>query len=135
LLRAVLVFVALLALAPLIVRITGAKAVAPAVEQPAVRPAGPRHVEVALAFSLRATRVSISHLGREVWAKAGPSLEDNAAIELPWPKEGVELRVKVEWPEGSPAAAMRVRLAGPDGREHDRTVWGRGAADEVLLFE
>jgi hypothetical protein len=131
----VLAFGALLALAPLIWRITGAAAGPPIVGQPAVRPVGPVRVEVAIAFSPRATRVSIHHLGREIWAKAEPGLEEKAAFELPWPKEGVELRVMAGWPEGSPAAAMRVRLSGPDGREHDRTIWGQGTADEVLLFE
>jgi hypothetical protein len=52
----------------------------------------------------------------------------------PWPKEGVELHVLVAWPEGTRAAAMRVRLTAPDGTEHDRSVWGDTAADDVLTF-
>ena len=41
----------------------------------------------------------------------------------------------VEWPEGTRAAAMRVRLTAPDGAEHDRSVWGDTSADDVLTFK
>src|SRR5205814_1882139 len=105
------------------------------VGQPSVTAASSSRVEIALSFSSQAKRVLIQHLGREIWAKTAPGMEENATVELPWPKEGVELRVKVEWPEGAPMAAMRMRVAAPDGTEHDRSVWGRGSADEVLVFQ
>ena len=133
-LRAVLVFIALLALAPLLWRLTRADARTvqqPATQQPSKNP----RTEVRLTFSTPAKRVTIQHLGKEVWSKATPAVEENFTCEIPWPKEGVELHVLVEWPEGTRAAAMRMRLTAPDGTEHDRSAWGDGAADDVLVFK
>ena len=132
-LRAVLVFVALLLLAPVLWRLTQADArtVQPAVQQPAKN----AKTEVRLTFSTPARRATIQHLGKDVWSKATPAEEEDFTCEIPWPKEGVELHVLVEWPEGTRAAAMRVRLTAPDGTEHDRSVWGDGAADDVLVFK
>ena len=132
-LRAVLVFVALLLLAPVLWRLTQADArtVQPAVQQPAKN----AKTEVRLTFSTPARRATIQHLGKDVWSKATPAVEENFTCEIPWPKEGVELHVFVEWAEGTRGAAMRVRLTAPDGTEHDRSVWGDGAADDVLVFK
>jgi hypothetical protein len=135
LLRAVLALAGLLALAPLIFWMTGANAGAPMAGPHVAKPTEPGRVEIRLTFSSQARRVSIQHLGREVWTKSQAGPDEMAAIELPWPKEGIELRVQVDWPEGAPLAAMRLRLVTPGRREHDRTVWGRGSADEVLTFE
>ena len=133
-LRAVLVFLALLSLAPVLWRLTRAEA--RTVQQPATqRLAKNVKTEVRLTFSTPAKRTVIQHLGREVWSKVSPASEESFTCEIPWPKEGVELHVLVEWPEGTRAAAMRVRLTAPDGTEHDRTVWGDANADDVLTFK
>ena len=133
-LRAVLVFVALLLLAPLLWRLT--RADPRNVQQPATqRPAKNVKAEVRLTFSTPAMRVVIQHLGREVWQQLMPAAQETFTCEIPWPKEGVELHVLVEWPEGTRAAAMRVRVTAPDGTEHDRSVWGDASADDVLTFK
>ncbi len=131
-LRAVLVFLALLSLAPVLWRFTraDARSVQPVFPQPAKN----GKAEVRLTFSTPAKLAVIQHLGREVWSKASPAAQENFTCEILWPKEGVELRVIVEWPEGTRTAAMRARLTAPDGTEHDRTVWGDAAADDVLTF-
>ena len=129
-LRAVLVFVALLGLAPLLWKMTR-----PAVAHTAPKPQVKRTTaEARLNFSTAATRVQIQHLGREVWSKSSPATAENFPLEIPWPKEGVELHVFVAWPEGTRNAALRVRLTAPDGTEYDRTLWGDTAADDVLGF-
>ena len=131
-LRAVLVFVALLALAPLLWKLTR-PVLAQAVPMP--RPeVKSTMVEMRLNFSTAATRVMIQHLGREVWSKDTPALSEDFSAQIPWPKEGVELRALVNWPEGTRSAAMRVRLTAPDGAEYDRSVWGGAKADDVLRF-
>jgi len=133
-LRAVLVFIALLSLAPLLWRLTRTDAhtvLQPAAQQPVKN----AKTEVRLTFSTPAKRAVIQHLGKEVWSKASPTAEESFTCEIPWPKEGVELHVLVEWPEGTHSAAMRVRLTGPDGTEHDRSAWGDAAADDVLVFK
>ena len=132
-LRAVLVFIALLSLAPVLWRLTQADArtVQPVAQQPAKN----AKTEVRLTFSTPAMRVVIQHLGREVWHHLMPAAQETFTCEIPWPKEGVELHVLLEWPEGTRAAAMRVRLTAPDGTEHDRSVWGDASADDVLTFK
>jgi hypothetical protein len=130
-LRAALVFIALLSLAPVLWRLTRAEA--RTVLQPEVQKRA--KVEARLTFSIPAKRAVIQHLGKEVWSKATPSAEETFTCGIPWPKEGVELHVLVEWPEGTRTAAMRVRLTAPDGAEHDLTVWGDASADDVLTFQ
>ncbi len=131
-LRAVLVFLALLALAPLLWKMTRpVLADAAPKPQPQVKSA---RVEGRVNFSTAATHVTIQHLGREVWSKASPAMTENFSAEIPWPKEGIELHVLVAWPEGTHTAAMRVRLTAPDGTAYDRTVWGDTTADDVLTF-
>ena len=134
-LRAVLVFIALLALAPLLWRLTQ-PADARGVQQPAAPvPAKNAETELRLTFSALAKRATIEHLGKAVWSKVTPSAEEEFACQIPWPKEGIELHVVVEWPEGTRSAAVRVRLTAPDGTEHDRSVWGDTTADDVLTFK
>lgn len=131
-LRAVLVFIALLALAPLLWKMTR-----PALADNAPKPPPQvkrTTVEARLNFSTAATSVAIQHLGREVWSNASPAMAETFTAEIPWPKEGVELHVLIAWPEGTRNAAMRVRLTAPDGAEYDRTVWGDVSADDVLKF-
>ncbi len=129
-LRAVFVFLALLALAPLLWKMTR-PAVAHTVPQPQVKRAT---AEARLNFSTAATRVTIQHLGREVWSKSSPATAENFPLKIPWPKEGIELHVIVSWSEGTRDAALRVRLTAPDGTEYDRTLWGDTAADDVVGF-
>jgi hypothetical protein len=134
-LRALVVFVALLALAPLLWRITHPAASAHVNAQPTPQPAKNVKTEVRLTFSTPAMRVVIQHLGKEVWHHLMPAAEERFTCEIPWPKEGVDLHVLIEWPEGTRVATMRVQLTAPDGVEYDRTVWGDADADDVLTFK
>jgi hypothetical protein len=135
LLRSAIVLLALLALAPLVRRLTEPATAGAVTPPPTARVATLASVEARLNFSSPASRVTIEHLGTKIWSKIEPAPEEIFACKIPWPKEGVELRVLIDWPEGAPAAAMRVRIVSPDGTEHDQTVWGSGAVDEVLVFK
>lgn len=131
-LRAVIVFAALLALGPLLWKLTHAKDPLPAPE-PIVAPAVDKTaVKAVLTFSTPAKKAALLHLGREVWSKERPGLEEEVTFDIPWPKEGVELRALIEWPEETLAAAMRLRVTDPGQTRHDRSVWGRGSVDEVI---
>jgi len=134
-LRALAAFVVLLALAPLLWFITHPAASAHNVNAlPVKQPAEGVGVEGRLNFSKAASHVTIQHLGKDVWSKEAPAPAESFAAEIPWPKNGVELRVMVAWPAGTQNAAMRLRITAPDGAEYDRTVWGDTAADEILTF-
>lgn len=136
-LRAVLVFVALLALSPVIWSITR-KYEQPAEPSKALVPT-PDAVQVSQVegrwtFTTPPLRVAVKHLGSELWSKSSPGLAVDFSGAMPWPKEGVELQVRVEWPNGTETAAGRLRLVGPDGTQYDRSVWGGTHAEEVLTF-
>ena len=102
--------------------------------------AAPAHVEKAaanitirLTFSIPPKSFSISHLGAVVWTQTSPGTDAANILALAFPKEGVDLQIKVAWPTDA-AAAARIRLSDPDGTEHDKTLWGRGDMEEVVTF-
>ena len=90
-------------------------------------------VTLRLTFSIAPEKFEVRHLGKVVWTDAARAAEVTKSLALAYPKEGVDLSVKVAWPPDA-EGAVRVRLTDPDGDEHDKTVWGRGAMEEVLTF-
>ena len=90
-----------------------------------------------LTFSAVPESFAVSHLGKVVWADgAHPSHTTDVSRDfaLPFPKEGVDLAVKVKWAADAGEAAVRLRLTDPDGNAHDKTVWGRDEMEEVVTF-
>ncbi len=131
LLRAAIVLLALLGLAPLVRHVTARQsAEAPSAPQPVAVKA----IHLAFSFTAQPKAVSVSHLGKQVWSKAGPASQEEFELPLPWPKEGIELLFQVEWPADAPLAAMRVKLTDPADNELERSLWGRGVAEDVLRF-
>ncbi len=86
-----------------------------------------------LTFSQTALQVEVSHLGKVVWKRERPERRVEAALEIPFPQEGVELAVAVQW-EGEVEAALRLQLTGPDGADYDRSVWGVKTTEAVVSF-
>ena len=104
-----------------------------AVAAPAQAEAGAVPVSLRLTFSAAPESFAISHLGKVVWADTSNKSDTTLDLALPFPKEGVDLVVKVAWP-GDKEGALRIRLTDPDGDEHDKTIWGRGKMEEVITF-
>jgi hypothetical protein len=131
--RALIVFLLLLGLSPLLWRMTSAEAVPQPV---AVKTAATAETELSmsLAFTTRSTRVEIKHLGRVVWEKQNPESEEDLMVKLTWPAEGGELAFAVEWPADGPLSAMRVKLEDPERGTIERTLWGQGSRTGVLGF-
>lgn len=131
LLRALLAFVVIsLAGLPLWKLTRAGKAVA--ASAPVEAAAAP--IPLRLTFTIAPRSFAISHVGAVVWTQGTPGTEAANTVALAYPKEGVDLRVKVAWPADAGEAAVRVRLTDPDGNEHDKTVWGRGEMEEVVTF-
>ncbi|MEI6873099.1 MAG: hypothetical protein WCL08_12520 [Verrucomicrobiota bacterium] len=86
-----------------------------------------------LSFSQKATRSEVRYLGKPVWTFEHPRLQEKGSLQIPFPKEGVELSVIVEF-EGDAQAAMRLQLTGPDGTEYDRSLWGAHTVEAVIPF-
>jgi Flp pilus assembly protein CpaB len=92
-------------------------------------------VLVAIRFTQLPRSVSISHLGQEKWKTTEvkePEIETE--LKLPWPPEGVDLRIAIDWPDGSVFAGAQVRVTDPEGTEHFGSIFSKGSADEVLTF-
>ncbi len=136
LLRAVLLLATLLLLAWPLSRVTGPAAQGqsrtelPAAEAP---DAAPQKLTLILSFTRTAERIELRHLGAVVWAKDRPALRESVALNLPFPREGIELAVTVQWP-GAELSALRFQLATPDGTELERSAWGAGTLEAVLSF-
>jgi hypothetical protein len=133
LVRALVVFALLLCLAPILWRMTHEEAGAN-VEAPVSEKVTAIELPIELAFTAAPKRVTINHLGKQVWTKDNPEASEEFTLTLPWPKEGGELNFSVEWPESSPRSAMRAKLVDPEHGEMERSLWGRGTKTGVLEF-
>ena len=90
-------------------------------------------IAMRLTFSVAPRSFAVVHLGKVVWASGTDRTDVTNAFALAYPKEGVDLQVKVAWPADA-EGAVRVRLTDPDGNEHDKTLWGRGEMEEMVTF-
>jgi hypothetical protein len=86
-----------------------------------------------LTFSKGAKKIELNHLGVLVWSRVNPSLSETLELNLPFPKEGLELGVSVFWGDEAPAA-LRLQLTSPDGIELERTVWGNASLETIVPF-
>lgn len=133
LVRALIVFAVLLCAAPAMWKLTSAETTE---SKPAPKPLETAEAEIPLelGFTTVPKRVTISHLGKQVWEKSELDESEELSLKLPWPAEGGDLSFSVEWPEGSPLSAMRVKLTDPGRGEIERSLWGRGPKTGVLKF-
>lgn len=132
LVRALIAFAVLLALGIPLWRLTHA-ASAPRTPPAAEESALLHDIHLQLVFTHPPAKIAVRHLGETVWEKGTPGVEIGHDLKLAFPNEGVDLEFAIEWPPETWAAA-RVRLTDPGGDEHERTIWGRGPAEEVLTF-
>ena len=133
LVRAALAFLVILLLGWPLRELTGVSPQAgPA--QPAATSMLAKEIELQLSFTAIPKAIRVLHLGKEVWREAAPATETERKLRVPFPKEGVDLQFEVEFPDGSPLAAMRVQLTDPAGDTHEKSLWGTGRIDEVLTF-
>lgn len=132
LLRALLAFLAILALGWPLRRLTTASE-APR-EQPKAAVVEAKEVGLRLAFTLVPKSVTVRHLGEEVWSGTAPAAEMERTLKLAYPDAGIDLQFQIEWPADAPLAAMRATLTDPAGDAHEHSVWGQGSTDEVVTF-
>jgi len=131
LVRALLAFVALLALAFPLWRLTHATAAPGAA--PVLEDSPESAIRLHLTFTSIPQSVKVLHLGREIWHEAAPTAGMEREVALPFPQEGIELEFQVTW-SGDTLSAARVILTDPDGEAHERSLWGRSEVTEVLSF-
>ena len=132
LLRALLAFLAILALGWPLRRLTNASDVPR--EQPKAVAVEAKEVGLKLAFTLVPKSVKVLHLGKEVWSETAPTVEMERGLKLAYPDAGIELQFQIEWPAGAPLAALRAVLTDPAGEAHEHSIWGQGSTEEVVTF-
>ena len=86
-----------------------------------------------LTFSRAAKSAELLYSGKRVWFAEKPDVAVSLSLDLPFPKEGIELEARVEW-EGEEPSALRLQLVTPEGDEIDRSVWGQGALQSIVPF-
>jgi len=132
LLRALLAFLAILALGWPLRRLTSASD-APR-EEPKAAVVEAKEIGLRLSFTLAPKAVKVLHLGKEVWSETAPAADLERTLKLAYPSEGIDLEFQVEWPAEAPRAVMRAALTDPAGEAHEHSVWGQGSMDEVVTF-
>jgi hypothetical protein len=131
LLRAFIAFIGIALVGLPLWRLTHRTSVAVAAPVPEVKS---QPVQIEFTLTQPASKLSVRHLGKVVWSGEASNSSAEAEFTIPWPPDGVDLRVQIEWPENAPLAAARVRLTDPEGGEQERSIWSTGPADEVLTF-
>jgi hypothetical protein len=134
LIRALIVFAVLVALAPFIQKMTASEGTPRQERPPSPASTDLQDIALTLEFTRTPTRARILHLGKEVWAKQNPEATEELMLRLPWPNEGGELQFTIEWREAESLAGMRATLVDPDRGEIERSLWGRGSKTDVLNF-
>jgi len=136
LIRALLLLLGLLALSwPLRLLLEREAAQVEAARAPAtvLEAAAPSRLPLMLTFSQKALRAEIRYAGKSLWTLEHPGLRESCELQIPFPKEGVELLVSVEF-EGEAQGALRLQLTAPDGNEYDRSLWGARTVEAVIPF-
>jgi hypothetical protein len=75
----------------------------------------------------------VRHLGDVIWQGEAATATTTADVSMPFPKEGVDLAVKATW-TGGQTAAVKLALSANGAGPLERTIWGDGAAEDVLTF-
>ena len=130
LLRAFLVFFAILLLGYPLHRLTRTTTVAEV--QPLL--AKTQKIGLLLTFTTRPDSMRVRHLGKEIWSENQVNTLMEKELFLPYPKEGIDRAFDLHWPASSSVAALRVTFTGPDGESMEKSIWGSGDVSEVLTF-
>jgi hypothetical protein len=91
-------------------------------------------VHIQLTFAHEATGFQVLYLGKVIWEGKEPGLEAQKDFALEFPKEGIDLEIKVEWLPATPETAVRVAVTHNYGST-EQTAWAvKGSLDKVLTF-
>lgn len=92
-------------------------------------------VHLALTSTSVPFHFEIKHLGKIIWQDDATTAEVDRDVTLHFPEEGIELVVNAKWRDDSHESALRVRITHDNETPMEQTLWGRGLADDVLIFK
>jgi hypothetical protein len=78
--------------------------------------------------------LEVTHLGEVIW-QGRVNRTANGSVAMHFPNEGIELGITGEFETRGSLGALRISVSVAGGKPIERTVWSKGAIDEVLLFE
>jgi hypothetical protein len=104
------------------------------VPAPVAGVARPNPVRLEVVATAESYEFEVSYLGRRIWSGTARRSPAYTQVELPLPKEGVELEVSARFPD-SGLHALRLTLFTGDGAQVARSAWGSDTLDEVLTFQ
>lgn len=90
-------------------------------------------VHIALTFAHAPTDFQVLYLGKVIWKGTQPGDTIQKDFSMEFPKEGIDLEIKADWPPGTPDTAVRVAVTHGYGTT-DQTAWGKDSLDSVLTF-
>jgi hypothetical protein len=131
-LRAIVVVIVMLLAGIPLWRLTHTVA-APMEETPSA-PKASSSVSLELTFAHPPSDFQILHLGKVIWEGKEPGETAHQTVAMEFPKEGIDLEIKANWPAGTPLTAVRLTVTRGDDNPIEKTVWGQGNLDEVLTF-
>jgi hypothetical protein len=130
--RAIVVIVLLLLAAIPLWRLTHAAGVA-SMDSAPVAPAAAARVHIELTFAHAPSGFQVLHLGKVIWEAKQSGETAQKDIPMEFPKEGIDLEIKADWPPATPLTAVRAVVTHGE-TPIEKTVWGRGSLDEVMTF-
>ena len=93
-----------------------------------------RPVRLEIVGTAEAFEFQVNYLGKQIWSGTGHRSPITIDVQLPVPKEGVDLELTAQFPD-STLHALRLALALGDGTQVERSAWGTTNLDEVLTFQ
>ena len=132
LLRSVLMIVALLLTAFPLWNLTHKSE--PRIAATTVVPSVKTKVHIDLTFVHPPTQFQLLQFGKTIWEKQSPGTKEGKEFEMEFPKEGIDLEIKAQWPSGTDVSAVRVAITQGNQESIEKSAWGRATLDEVLTF-
>ena len=96
-------------------------------------PAEPLRVQVT--FATPPASFELDYLGKPLLSGHAPDREFSVDWKVAIPKEGVELFVGAEWPQGTPATAVRLTLTRNGNPLAEQTFWADGSLAETMTVQ
>lgn len=99
---------------------------------PVALDAGAKNVKLTFLSPITPASIKVEVDGKTVAELKAPSMETE--VSLPFPKQGVDLVISAEWPQGSTENALRVQASTGAESLADTTLWGDPEVNDVVTL-
>lgn len=106
----------------------------PAAPAATATPASKQTVHLELVSTRAPFTYAVEYLGRTVWQGSSSDASIASDISIAFPPEGVDLVLKITWPQPGTSAA-RLTVTHGDSDPQSQSIWGDGTATQVLTYK